>query len=137
MERFVNWLLVWLGGDLVELAQRDDYEKIRALAKKRLRGLPVVLCFIDDAGYTADAVRALYEHHHTTISSARLGSPENNAWVDISWAAKELPPTEQIALTLLSYGYTVTEIGRALGLNGSRFIMSACSQIAAQLEGQL
>jgi DNA-directed RNA polymerase specialized sigma24 family protein len=136
VEQFVSWLLTWLGGNLAELSQREDYEAVRRAAAKRLKVLPTVLCFIDDAGYTADAVRALLEHHTTTISNARIGSPEKEAWVDINRAAEGLPPIQHLALKLLAAGYSVTEIGRALDVNGSRLIMAACRQIATTLEAE-
>lgn len=136
MNQFVSWLLTFLGGNIAELAQREDYEALRRAAIGRLKVLPTVLLFIDNEGYTADGVRALLEHHYTRISNAPIGSVESDTWLDVRRGAEALPPEEYHAAQMLAAGYSVTEIGKILRVNGSRLVMASCKHIARYLEAK-
>lgn len=111
-----------------------EARKIRKYALRALADLGLALRYIDAAGYTTVAVRALLTRHYDELWRSPLGSDAHCVYLDLCLAHKRLPPRLRAVVAATVAGYGPQEIGVAFGANGSRLVNRAIRAVVRVLE---
>lgn len=111
-------------------------KKIQRVVINQIRSLDLVLCAVDELGYTPLLIRSLLQNHYWELRRHPLGSDAYVVYADLNHAINRATDKTKIVAFFLIAGCGPQEIGAVLKTNGSRRIGKAMAELSRILEGK-